>query len=82
MGRHLFVRSGVLLVPQFFLGMTKAEMILKVVMTPIEPQKNFIDQCKKLLPERQLTEFYKMLEMKSIKRQEQAMLVDLFKSQK
>lgn len=63
-------------------GMTKAEMILKVVMTPVEPQKNFIDQCKKLLPECQLSEFNKILEMKSMKRQEQAVLVDLFKSHK
>ncbi|XP_076254761.1 vacuolar protein sorting 53 [Rhynchophorus ferrugineus] len=60
-------------------GMTKAEMILKVVMTPIEPQKNFIDQCKKLIPDCQLTEFHKMLDMKNIKRQEQAVLVDLYK---
>ncbi|CAG9770820.1 unnamed protein product [Ceutorhynchus assimilis] len=63
-------------------GMTKAEMILKVVMTPIEPEKNFVDQCKKLLPECQLTEFCKILEMKTVKRQEQALLVDLFKSKK
>ncbi|KAH1011665.1 hypothetical protein HUJ04_000987 [Dendroctonus ponderosae] len=63
-------------------GMTKAEMILKLVMTPIEPQKNFVDQCKKLLPECQLTEFYKILEMKTVKRQEQAVLADMFKSHK
>ncbi|KAL1502584.1 hypothetical protein ABEB36_007707 [Hypothenemus hampei] len=63
-------------------GMTKAEMILKVVMTPIEPPKNFVDQCKKLLPECQLTDLYKILEMKSIKRQEQAVVVDIFKSHK
>ncbi|XP_030753580.1 vacuolar protein sorting-associated protein 53 homolog [Sitophilus oryzae] len=63
-------------------GMTKAEMILKIVMTPIEPQKNFVEQCKKLFPECQLTEFHKMLDMKNIKRQEQAILIDLFKSYK
>ncbi|KAJ8921190.1 hypothetical protein NQ315_013662 [Exocentrus adspersus] len=63
-------------------GMTKAEMILKVVMTPVDPPKNFIDQCKKLLPDSQLTEFYKLLEMKSVKRQEQTILVDLFKNHK
>ncbi|XP_050309102.1 vacuolar protein sorting-associated protein 53 homolog isoform X2 [Anthonomus grandis grandis] len=63
-------------------GMTKAEMILKIVMTPIEPPKTFIDQYKKLLPDCQLTEFNKILEMKSVKRQEQALLVDLYKCQK
>lgn len=63
-------------------GMTKAEMILKVVMTPVDPPKNFVEQYKKLLPECQLTEFYKILEMKSVKRQEQTILVDVFKNYK
>ncbi|XP_018561685.1 vacuolar protein sorting-associated protein 53 homolog [Anoplophora glabripennis] len=63
-------------------GMTKAEMILKVVMTPLDPPKNFVEQYKKLLPECQLTEFYKILEMKSVKRQEQTVLVDVFKNYK
>ncbi|CAH0548839.1 unnamed protein product [Brassicogethes aeneus] len=63
-------------------GMTKAEMILKVVMTPISPPSSFVDQYKKLLPDSQLTEFSKILDMKSVKRQEQAALVDIFRSQK
>ncbi|KAG5887080.1 hypothetical protein JTB14_018250 [Gonioctena quinquepunctata] len=63
-------------------GMTKAEMILKIVMTPIEPQKNFVDQCKKLLPECQLAEFCKILEMKSVKRQDQTLLADVFRNYK
>ncbi|KAL3271117.1 hypothetical protein HHI36_021612 [Cryptolaemus montrouzieri] len=63
-------------------GMTKADMILKVVMTPIEPNRNFVDQCKKLLPDCQLQEFYKILDMKSVKRQEHTVLVELFKSNK
>lgn len=61
-------------------GMTKAEMILKVVMTPISPPSSFVDQYKKLLPDCQVTEFTKILEMKSVKRQEQAALLDIFKS--
>ncbi|XP_057660392.1 vacuolar protein sorting-associated protein 53 homolog isoform X2 [Diorhabda carinulata] len=63
-------------------GMTRAEMILKVVMTPIEPAKNFVEQYKKLLPDSQLTEFHKVLEMKSVKRQDQTVLSDIFKSNK
>lgn len=63
-------------------GMTKAEMILKVVMTPIEPAKSFVEQFMKLLPDRQQHEFQKILEMKSVKRQEQTILLDLFKTQK
>ncbi|CAG9818693.1 unnamed protein product [Phaedon cochleariae] len=61
-------------------GMTRAEMILKVVMTPLEPQKNFVEQYKKLLPDSQMAEFHKILEMKSVKRQEQTILADLVKS--
>lgn len=61
-------------------GMTKAEMILKVVMTPIEPNKNFVEQYKKLLPDCQISEFYKILDMKSVKRQEHSALVEIFKS--
>ncbi|XP_018333798.1 vacuolar protein sorting-associated protein 53 homolog [Agrilus planipennis] len=63
-------------------GITKAEMILKVVMTPTEPAKSFIEQYMKLLPECQLSEFTKILEMKSIKKQEQATLLEMFKMAK
>lgn len=61
-------------------GMIKAEMILKVVMTPVDPPKAFLEQYMKLLPECQLTEFSKILEMKSMKKQEQAILIDLFRN--
>ncbi|KAF5285219.1 hypothetical protein FQR65_LT13334 [Abscondita terminalis] len=63
-------------------GMTKAEMVLKVVMTPIEPSKAFIEQYMKLLPECQLAELSKILEMKSVKKQEQTHLLELFRTQK
>lgn len=59
--------------------MTKAEMILKVVMTPVDPAKAFVEQYMKLLPECQLTEFHKILDMKNVKRQEQSVLVELFR---
>ncbi|RZC42545.1 vacuolar protein sorting-associated protein 53 -like protein, partial [Asbolus verrucosus] len=63
-------------------GMTKAEMILKVVMTPVDPSKSFVEQYRKLLPECQLNDFCKILDMKSVKRQEQAVLVEVFKAYK
>lgn len=63
-------------------GMTKAEMILKVVMTPLVPNEAFVDQFKKLLPDGQLAEFNKILDMKNLKRQEQTVLVELFKNHK
>ena len=45
-------------------GMTKAEMILKVVMAPTDPAKAFTDQFAKLLPEADPSEFQKVLDMK------------------
>lgn len=44
--------------------MTKAEMILKVVMAPRDPAKAFTEQFAKLLPEADLSEFRKVLDMK------------------
>lgn len=58
----------------------KAEMILKVVMTPIDPAKDFVDHYLKLLPTCSQAEFAKVLEMKSVRRQEQTVLMDLFRS--
>lgn len=45
-------------------GMTKAEMILKVVMAPHDPHQGFVDNYMKLLPESDLTEFQKVMDMK------------------
>lgn len=45
-------------------GMTKAENILKVVMTPHEPDRTFVDQFLRLLPESDVSEFQKILDMK------------------
>ena len=44
--------------------MTKAEMILKVVMAPTDPARAFADQFAKLLPEADSSEFQKVLDMK------------------
>lgn len=62
-------------------GMTKAEMILKVVMAPITPPQSFTEQFLKLLPECHISEFHKVLDMKGLKRNEQTTLVEIFKSQ-
>jgi len=45
-------------------GMTRAEMILKVVMAPTDPPAAFVEQYTKLLPQSDTTEFTKVLEMK------------------
>ncbi|XP_039437386.1 vacuolar protein sorting-associated protein 53 homolog [Culex pipiens pallens] len=60
-------------------GMAKAEMIIKVVMQPIYPATLYIEQYLKLLPESHVTEFHKILEMKSVRKIEQQQLVELYK---
>lgn len=45
-------------------GMTRAEMTLKVVMSPHDPYQGFVDNCIKLLPETDVAEFQKILDMK------------------
>lgn len=60
-------------------GMTKAEMIIKLVMAPIIPALVYVEQFFKLLPDGTLAEFYKILEMKGLRRVEQVHLAELFK---
>jgi vacuolar protein sorting-associated protein 53 len=62
-------------------GMTKAEMVIKVCMASTYPATTFIDQYLKLLPESQLTEFHRILDMKGVRRAEQHQLLELFKRQ-
>ncbi|XP_022255798.1 vacuolar protein sorting-associated protein 53 homolog [Limulus polyphemus] len=61
-------------------GMTKAEMILKVVMSPHEPNESFVENYIKLLPESDLSEFQKVLDMKGLRRSELNALMDIFRS--
>ncbi|GAB0089298.1 Vacuolar protein sorting-associated protein 53 homolog [Sergentomyia squamirostris] len=60
-------------------GMTKAEMIIKVVMAPVIPAGVFTEQFLKLLPDSTLIEFHKVLDMKGMRRVDQAQLAELFK---
>lgn len=60
-------------------GMTKAEMIIKVVMAPIQPALAFTEQFLKLLPDSSFTEFHKILDMKGLRRTDQTQLVELLK---
>ncbi|GIY54359.1 vacuolar protein sorting-associated protein 53 homolog [Caerostris darwini] len=61
-------------------GMTKAEMILKVVMAPHENAESFVDNYMKLLPESDITEFQKVLDMKGLKKNELSVMTDIFRS--
>ena len=60
-------------------GMASAEMILKIVMSPIESPKDFVKQCRMRLPDLQAPEFQKILDMKGLKKTEQVLLLEQFK---
>uniref|UniRef100_A0A8D0GXX9 Vacuolar protein sorting-associated protein 53 homolog n=1 Tax=Sphenodon punctatus TaxID=8508 RepID=A0A8D0GXX9_SPHPU len=60
-------------------GMTRAEMILKVVMAPHEPAVVFVDNYIKLLADCSTDTFQKILDMKGLKRSEQSSMLDLFR---
>ncbi|XP_048375132.1 vacuolar protein sorting-associated protein 53 homolog [Sphaerodactylus townsendi] len=60
-------------------GMTRAEMILKVVMAPHEPLVVFVDNYIKLLADFSTDTFQKILDMKGLKRSEQSSMLDLFR---
>ncbi|EZA62262.1 vacuolar protein sorting-associated protein 53 homolog [Ooceraea biroi] len=59
--------------------MAKAEMILKIVMSPIESPSDFVKQCRMRLPNLQSSEFQKILDMKGLKKTEQVPLLEQFK---
>ncbi|CAH1802212.1 unnamed protein product [Owenia fusiformis] len=61
-------------------GMTKAEMILKVVMSPHDPPQGFVDNYIKLLSEHDINDFQKVLEMKGLKRNDQSAMLDIYRS--
>ncbi|XP_047246548.1 vacuolar protein sorting-associated protein 53 homolog isoform X2 [Girardinichthys multiradiatus] len=60
-------------------GMTRAEMILKVVMAPHEPSVVFVDNYIKLLVDGNPETFQKILDMKGLKRSEQSSMLELFR---
>lgn len=60
-------------------GMANAEMILKIVMSPIESPSDFVKQCNIRLPDLKASEFQKILEMKGLKKTDHALLLEQFK---
>lgn len=60
-------------------GMTKAEMIIKVVMQSILPTQTFIEHYLKMLPESSTVEFTKIMDMKGLRRTDATYLVELYK---
>uniref|UniRef100_A0AC35TLR8 Vacuolar protein sorting-associated protein 53 homolog n=1 Tax=Rhabditophanes sp. KR3021 TaxID=114890 RepID=A0AC35TLR8_9BILA len=60
--------------------LTKAEMVLKVVINPLKTNADFIDNYVKILPDSDSTELQKILDMRSMKRSEQIPLLNLYKA--
>ena len=58
--------------------MTRAEMTLKVVMSPSESVNAFVEQFFKLLPDADSTEFNRVLEMKSVRKVDQPAYIEYF----
>ncbi len=61
--------------------MTRAEMILKVVMDASDTNAKYVAQYNRLLPESDASEFQKILDMKGVRRSDQQPLVDLYRAQ-
>ncbi|KAK3586403.1 hypothetical protein CHS0354_013107 [Potamilus streckersoni] len=61
-------------------GMTKAEMILKVVMSPHEPPQGYVDNFIRLLHDSDIGEFQKVLEMKGLKKSEISSLLEMYRA--
>lgn len=59
-------------------GMSKAEMVLKVVLVPHNSVNSFIESYFKLLPESNAVEFQRILEVKGVKRNEASQLLDAY----
>lgn len=59
-------------------GMTKAEMILKVVLVPHSFPDSFVESYFKLLPESNAVEFQRILEVKGVKKNETSQLMDAY----
>ena len=61
-------------------GMTRAEMILKVVLVPHSQVDSFIESYLKLLPDSETSEFMKILDMKGVKKTDSNVLLEVFRA--
>lgn len=59
-------------------GMSKAEMILKIILVPHNQVDNFIESYFKLLPDSNTVEFQRILEVKGVKRNETSQLIEAY----
>ncbi|XP_048777650.2 vacuolar protein sorting-associated protein 53 homolog [Ostrea edulis] len=61
-------------------GMTRAEHILKVVMSPHADQHRFVESYYRMLSDSDLNEFQKVLEMKGLRRSEQSNILEIYRA--
>ncbi|ORX61759.1 hypothetical protein DM01DRAFT_1380582 [Hesseltinella vesiculosa] len=59
-------------------GITKIEMALKTVMTPIQPIEGYVENYIFLVGDRHVGNFSRLLDLKGVKRPDQAPLIDIF----
>jgi len=62
-------------------GMSKAEMILKVVMSSHEKQTKFVENYITMLSDGDVNNFQKILDMKGMRRSEQHTMLEIFRTQ-
>jgi hypothetical protein len=60
--------------------MGRTEMIMKIIMTPVEQVAAFVDHTCKLLPDCDLQEFVKLLDMKGYKRTDHVPFLEEFRT--
>ncbi|KAI8373960.1 Vps53-like protein [Choanephora cucurbitarum] len=75
--------EGIITVPSSYSrivnkGITKIEVILKTVMSPIEPSEGYVENYFLLIGDKNLSNFTRLLELKGIRKPEQNALIDMF----
>lgn len=59
-------------------GISKAEAILKTVMSPTEPAEGYVENYLLLIGDKHVGNFTRLLELKGVKKQDQGSLLDMF----
>ncbi|GAA5817199.1 hypothetical protein MFLAVUS_010742 [Mucor flavus] len=59
-------------------GISKAEAILKTVMSPTEPAEGYVENYLLLIGDKHVGNFTRLLDLKGIKKQDQGPLLDMF----
>ncbi|KAI8370671.1 Vps53-like protein [Radiomyces spectabilis] len=59
-------------------GISKIETLLKTVMTPVDPPEGYVESYIFLIGDKSIANFTRVLELKGLKKPDQAPLIDLF----